>query len=250
MMSNKEDLFPIEKVDSSKTYYCFTLSVDEKGNFLTQFDSRFGGWVDAEKGIEYREPAEAIPQNWHKIWESFQTPYLVVNNKKDFFKWYLTGGNALITQEMANEYLSISMSKMASVQTGKAGFKSVKNIPDSVFTHAPKAKKRMEILKRDKRKCQYCGESPDNNVHIVLNVHHIKPFGKGGLTHSDNLITLCHTCHNGLDPHYEWDLYNVLENQNGVNDERTKYLESIKRYQEALREELGKLNEKRPPTRE
>jgi hypothetical protein len=32
----------------------------------------------------------------------------------------------------------------------------------------------------------------------------------GGLTEIDNLITLCHTCHIGLDPHFELGLYGLM----------------------------------------
>src|SRR5258708_3087035 len=43
-----------------------------------------------------------------------------------------------------------------------------------------------------------------------LHVHHICPHGMGGLTELGNLVTLCHTCHGGLDPHYEARLLSMV----------------------------------------
>ncbi len=51
------------------------------------------------------------------------------------------------------------------------------------------------VLFRDDHTCQICkGKSKDT----VLEVHHITPRSKGGTDRPDNLITLCHTCHEKL----------------------------------------------------
>ncbi|MEZ7198832.1 homing endonuclease associated repeat-containing protein [Pseudodesulfovibrio karagichevae] len=56
---------------------------------------------------------------------------------------------------------------------------------------------RYDILKRDCFKCAICGRSPATNVSCKLEVDHIKPWSKGGLTTSDNLQTLCDLCNRG-----------------------------------------------------
>ncbi len=38
-------------------------------------------------------------------------------------------------------------------------------------------------------------------------MHHVRPSGKGGLSESENLITLCATCHVGLEPHEDFSLF-------------------------------------------
>src|SRR5262249_38518073 len=75
--------------------------------------------------------------------------------------------------------------------------------------HAPTPKLRMSVLKRDGFRCRLCGRSPDNHVDVELHVHHIRPFGRPseGVTHPDNLTTLCHTCHKGLHPHNDDSLF-------------------------------------------
>lgn len=45
------------------------------------------------------------------------------------------------------------------------------------------------VLERDGWRCQCCGRPSE------LQVHHISPRGRLGDDAEDNLITLCHTCH-------------------------------------------------------
>jgi len=50
---------------------------------------------------------------------------------------------------------------------------------------------RQKVLERDKHTCQDCGESDGD-----LQVHHIHPLSEGGAEYdTDNLITLCISCH-------------------------------------------------------
>lgn len=55
-------------------------------------------------------------------------------------------------------------------------------------------KMRFEVLERDIFTCQYCGRrAPD----VQLQVDHIYPVIKGGVTEKHNLITSCSDCNNG-----------------------------------------------------
>ena len=38
----------------------------------------------------------------------------------------------------------------------------------------------------------------------------IRPHGLRGVTTEKNLISLCHTCHVGLEPHYEFTVFNLI----------------------------------------
>jgi len=51
------------------------------------------------------------------------------------------------------------------------------------------------ILKRDNLKCTICGRGTANG--IMLEVDHIVPICRGGLTVESNLQTLCHECNKG-----------------------------------------------------
>lgn len=53
---------------------------------------------------------------------------------------------------------------------------------------------REQVLIRDNYTCQLCGNSRENEPNLLLEVDHIVPIAKGGLTEIDNLQTLCWKC--------------------------------------------------------
>lgn len=56
------------------------------------------------------------------------------------------------------------------------------------------SKLRKEILERDNYTCKYCGLSVREEPNLLLEVDHIIPISKGGVTSKDNLQTLCWRC--------------------------------------------------------
>ena len=55
-------------------------------------------------------------------------------------------------------------------------------------------KLRESIKQRDNYTCQECGVSLQDEPHLLLEIDHIIPVAKGGLTTKDNLQTLCWKC--------------------------------------------------------
>ena len=53
---------------------------------------------------------------------------------------------------------------------------------------------REHILDRDNHTCQYCGNSTFIEPNLLLEVDHIIPISRGGLTLEENLQTLCWKC--------------------------------------------------------
>ena len=56
------------------------------------------------------------------------------------------------------------------------------------------SKLRLKIKERDGYTCKCCGLSTTQEPHLLLEVDHIIPISKGGLTTEDNLQTLCWKC--------------------------------------------------------
>lgn len=56
------------------------------------------------------------------------------------------------------------------------------------------SKLREHIKKRDDYTCQICGASMKNEPNLLLEIDHIIPVSKGGLTTEENLQTLCWRC--------------------------------------------------------
>ena len=53
---------------------------------------------------------------------------------------------------------------------------------------------REKIKKRDKYTCKNCKNNLNNEPNLLLEIDHIIPLSKGGITSEDNLQTLCWKC--------------------------------------------------------
>lgn len=56
------------------------------------------------------------------------------------------------------------------------------------------SKLRREIKERDDFTCRICNNSTQKEENLLLEIDHIIPVSKGGLTEKDNLQTLCWKC--------------------------------------------------------
>ena len=56
------------------------------------------------------------------------------------------------------------------------------------------SKLRLKIKERDHYTCQECGNSTDKEPNLLLEIDHIRPVSKGGITEESNLQTLCWRC--------------------------------------------------------
>jgi hypothetical protein len=191
------------------TYFAATLLGDDDGWRLS-WQTTFAGWPDGggpDKGVELREAAPIITENMIAIWDDAGEPWIAATNPAHL-AWFLRlGGHALIAEDIARKHFRSSVEPREVVANGAVGFIHYDPGSRNVTHHAPTRKQRMRVLKRDGYRCQLCGERPSDNPHIVLHVHHVRPFARGGLTIDENLITLCHTCHDGLEPHDDLALF-------------------------------------------
>ena len=62
---------------------------------------------------------------------------------------------------------------------------------------------REKIKKRDKYTCKKCHNSTDKEPNLLLEIDHIKPLSKGGITSEENLQTLCWRCNRTKGSKYE-----------------------------------------------
>lgn len=65
------------------------------------------------------------------------------------------------------------------------------------------SKLREKIKKRDNYTCQICGNSVFKEKNLLLEIDHIKPLSKGGITSEENLQTLCWKCNRTKGTKYE-----------------------------------------------
>ena len=93
----------------------------------------------------------------------------------------------------------------------------------------------MKVLKRDGKRCRICGRNPDGHIDLELHVHHIRPWSEGGVTTEENLITLCNSCHDGLEPHFDPSLFAYTRPEQFNLDAKQlawRYADGIRQYRE------------------
>jgi hypothetical protein len=197
------------KIARAELYYAITLTADDDSNVVFGTHSQWAGYSDPEKLTEFRK-ARLVYPTYVMLWEGLGEPYCIVHDADEATIFLLAGGHALVEKTLAEQLFSELLKPEASFRDGVAGFKSSTMFPKSAFKRAPSPKVRMQVLKRDNRRCRICGRRPDDHTDLELHVHHIRPWSKGGVTDIANLITLCHTCHKGLEPHEDYTLFDYL----------------------------------------
>lgn len=238
----------LREVPSEGVYYAITLSMTEDGKILTQALTNFAGFADDEyhPNRELRAAAQVDPSKMIALWQAIGQNYMVVRDKPSLFVFLHLGGNGLVEESIARKWYANLLSPREVIRIGFGGWHSVTDLPANAFKHAPTRKQRMRVLKRDRYRCRVCGRSPDNHVDVELHVHHIRPFGReGGVTHDENLITLCQTCHDGLDPHFDCDLFDFVGSglRHMVEEENDNHRRGVQRYRDAVRASLAKPSE-------
>jgi hypothetical protein len=238
-MNNKfqQKLFNMQMPKKNKKYITFTLIATEDNKIQYSTQTNFYGYTKKIPRRELRISSEVDPIKMANLWKDLKEPCVFVNTEEDFKIFLLIGGHAIIAKDIVRKKLPFLLEPREVATDGFFGTIDLDLVNPNELQKAPTPKKRMEILKRDNYSCKICGRRPANCVDIELHIHHITPWAKGGLTKPNNLLTLCHTCHNGLDPHHDWNLYNFIPNNvlfPSFNEEKNIYLRSVLRYRELI----------------
>lgn len=219
-------------------YYGITLLCTDQGKIELGCQTCWVGYTDDKPPREIREARIVYAERLFKSWRMFGQTAFVVNNKEEMQLYFLHGGNAVIERTTAEAVIPSWLKSGESINVGKYGYASPNLLPRTAFNRAPTPKTRMKILKRDNYRCKVCGRGPANHTDVELHIHHIRPWSVGGVTEESNLITLCHTCHNGLDPHFEFSLYRLFP-KDSEDGKEEKYWRDLFRYQEEVAKRHG-----------
>jgi HNH endonuclease len=207
-------------------YYAITLTADNSGEVIFSTQSEWVGWSNEERHEELRKARLVYPE-FTELWARLRQPYAIFHAIDEISLFLLGGGNALVEQNLGRDIFPHLLGESSSIHYGETGFISPNLLEQTAFRRVPTPKMRMQILKRDGRRCRICGRNPDDTLDLVLHVHHIRPWEKGGVTDPKNLITLCQTCHKGLAPHDDHSLYSYLRPK--LNDPVADLLEEFQK---------------------
>jgi len=196
-------------VDPEKNYYAFNLGMSEDGEM---YHSSYTIWVDFaddDHRVELRAPDLINAERYCETFRGMGVGVAVVNDVEDLPVFLCLGGRGLIEETVAIAHLADWLTPTPQIPLD-VGFTNLKVPIKQALKRAPTPPLRMTVLKRDRYRCRICGRSPDNCSDVELHVHHIRPWAKRGVTDPINLITLCHTCHKGLEPHWDPDLGEII----------------------------------------
>lgn len=107
---------------------------------------------------------------------------------KYVFKYVSSGGNTGTEYDIVMDIDNLN--KFVLFLSEKVKFKKSAAGQRALMT----SKLRQQIKERDHFTCQSCGVSLEQEPHLLLEIDHIVPVSKGGLTTEDNLQTLCWRC--------------------------------------------------------
>lgn len=217
--------------DDTRHYYALTILLGDSGQ--PQFTC-FSGWVgytDDSPRREIREASLVHPDRMLAAWKCMDEPGMVINKPDDFALFFAYGGHAVVEKNLAEAVVPEWLAPFVSVHEGEWGYVHPRVLPQTAMQRAPTPKLRMSIIKRDGFRCRICGRSPKDYSDLELHVHHARPWAAGGVTEERNLITLCHTCHKGLDPHYEHALFKFIPPKES-SERAVIYRRKLAEYQE------------------
>lgn len=219
------------------SYYCFGLLIGDRGPEWT-IQTEWCGFTETKPLREIRQARLFDGQEQRSYLGRLGQPALLVNEERDLGYFYGFGGYVLVIEHLGkSRFPHLIAPDVVRLDSSGVGFRSEKSLTLSQLQHAPTKKLRMEILKRDGRRCLICGRSPMYYVDVELHVHHAVPWGVGGITEPANLITLCKTCHDGLDPHFDRELTVYLSTMYPKLD--VKYFEQLADYNQFIRDHLA-----------
>lgn len=115
-------------------------------------------------------------------------PEISVPYERYCFEYVSAGGNS--SQRTVIDLDSNRIDELAEYIDYKMNLKKSVIVQRSLMT----SRLRERIKARDLYTCQYCGVSIDNEPHLLLEIDHILPISKGGMTEESNLQTLCWKC--------------------------------------------------------
>ncbi len=245
--SKDPDTLTLGAIHPDHQYYAITLTMDGDGNLTTSADSICVGFTKENPKLELRQAclgdtyyARATAQGWSVLGR----PHLIVNSDEQFLIFYtMFGGHALIEKSIASRYLPEAIAPHRCTQGPSGDLINVEYLSKDVLRRVPTPKQRMRLLKRDQYRCKVCGRRPENHLDLELHLHHIRQWAHGGMTVDWNLITLCNTCHSGLDPHHEPELWPLIEQplSRDLKECDREYWDGVLRYRDVRAQQMQKL---------
>lgn len=237
-------------------YYALTLGVNRRGRPFWSAQTHWVGQSERHPGWEIRAASLMDPTGMTRAWTELGQGWVAVHDDTSLAMYLRIGGNALVEKGLADVRLPevVGPSECmhdGAIEVGGFGFFGTGHLPDeSVTRRAPTRKLRMQVLKRDSYRCVVCGRKATDHTDLEIHVHHLVPWRMHGPTAEENLVTLCGTCHKGLDPDFEpslRELAGLPGKSEPLDMDNSEFNAEVDRYREFVARAISEVP---PPTTE
>jgi 5-methylcytosine-specific restriction endonuclease McrA len=213
-----------------REYFAMTLLATEDGEPVIDVATRYAGPHPERFGWELREGRLVSHKHFDRV--PGVGNYLVVEEREQLRAWLDLGGPALVDEAIGRAAFPTFVEPSPSVAHPSGGHRDPDRLPRQATRRRPDKALRRAVMERDKDRCRKCGRDAHYSIDIRLVLHHVRPWGIGGLTELPNLITLCQACHDSLDPHYDFSLIYQAAPPLMPDVDRIDEREGIRRYRE------------------
>ncbi|WP_431782141.1 HNH endonuclease [Streptomyces chumphonensis] len=233
-------------------YYALSLGANRRERVCWSAQTHWVGMSERNPRWEVRAANLVRPEAIAELWSSIGQGWVSVHDDAALAVYLRLGGNALVAKQLAEDRLSdvIAPSECVhdgSVEVGGFGFLNTEHLrDDAVERRAPTRKLRMQVLKRDGYRCVICGRKATDHTDIELHVHHLIPWRMAGPTAEENLVTLCGTCHKGLEPDFEPTLRKLAGlpgPATGLDVDNSEFNEEVTRYRQLAKDLIARLRQ-------
>lgn len=186
-------------------YVCKYFGIKATEEDLSKFETILNNFEAAEEGknhlqIEKKEIIDSIQTKIPFLIKQFSKKKLeqklgfehvdmsTAYFPKYVFKYVSSGGNASTECDVVMDIDNLN--RFILFLSEKIRFKKSAAGQRALMT----SKLRQHIKERDNFTCKHCGASVQKEPNLLLEIDHIIPVSKGGLTTEDNLQTLCWRC--------------------------------------------------------
>src|SRR5437667_245377 len=115
-------LYPTQKIRSKIDYFALSFSADSEGKSSLDGQTIWTGFADKEKRIELRKFSLVHPKRMADCRIRLGQPFMVVNIKLDFLRWFGAGGHALVNKKVIEVVFPDALKPSPCVQVGWVGF--------------------------------------------------------------------------------------------------------------------------------
>lgn len=166
--------------------------IEEIGNNISRLESTLENLELRRERIEneFNPPKFILKYYRDELMErlDIEIPHVEVEYIEYVFEYVSAGGNS--SQKTTITFDGETVEAVAKYLDERIKYKKSVKAQRSLMTNTLRTK----IKERDNYTCQYCGASTEEQDLLLLEIDHIIPVSKGGLTSPDNLQTLCWKC--------------------------------------------------------